>query len=382
MIRSTRLAPGPVAAASLTQPGAPCAIAVFVIAAEAPADLDRWLERTGLGAIACGACRLVRAFGVDQAVLARPAQRVAHLMPHGGPAAIAAIERALRDAGAEAVPPGALDPAALCPAATTPKQALAMALLSMAASPLAVDVLALQGAMPEARSEPAPSASLDPQPLVRLLVPPTVAVVGAANIGKSTLLNALARREAAIVADEPGTTRDHLGVGLALDGLAVRWLDTPGLRPLDPARSAADAIEAESHQLAARAIAGADLLVLAADAGHEFPQPPVPLGPGSPPDRPAIPVVRVWLRCDRPPQPSPPPQPLSSPVSPGPTSDAGPLRVAIPPGQAPPAGLDALARAIRAALVPDAWLAEACVRPLPLAAVAERVGFARRPVSR
>ena len=57
-----------------------------------------------------------------------------------------------------------------------------------------------------------------------------VVILGAPNAGKSSLFNALARREAAIVSDEPGTTRDLLEVVLDLHGLKVRLTDTAGLR--------------------------------------------------------------------------------------------------------------------------------------------------------
>lgn len=57
-----------------------------------------------------------------------------------------------------------------------------------------------------------------------------VAIVGAPNAGKSTLLNRLAGREAAIVSDIPGTTRDALEIHLDLNGLAVSFIDTAGLR--------------------------------------------------------------------------------------------------------------------------------------------------------
>ncbi len=55
-------------------------------------------------------------------------------------------------------------------------------------------------------------------------------ILGAPNAGKSSLLNALARREAAIVTDEPGTTRDILEVALDINGLKIVVADTAGLR--------------------------------------------------------------------------------------------------------------------------------------------------------
>jgi tRNA modification GTPase len=60
-----------------------------------------------------------------------------------------------------------------------------------------------------------------------------VVLIGAPNAGKSSLLNALTQREAAIVTDEPGTTRDLIEVVLDLDGIKVRLTDTAGLHETD-----------------------------------------------------------------------------------------------------------------------------------------------------
>ena len=57
-----------------------------------------------------------------------------------------------------------------------------------------------------------------------------VAIIGAPNVGKSTLLNAIAGRDAAITSEYAGTTRDVIEVKLDLNGLAVTLLDTAGLR--------------------------------------------------------------------------------------------------------------------------------------------------------
>jgi tRNA modification GTPase len=83
-----------------------------------------------------------------------------------------------------------------------------------------------------------------------------VALVGAPNAGKSSLLNALAKREVAIVTDEPGTTRDVLELHLDLGGYPVILADMAGLRPkaggieaIGIARAKARAAEAELRLL-------------------------------------------------------------------------------------------------------------------------------------
>ena len=82
-----------------------------------------------------------------------------------------------------------------------------------------------------------------------------VAIVGAPNVGKSTLLNALAKRDAAITSDIAGTTRDVIEVRMDLNGLAVTLLDTAGLR------EGQDKIEAEGIARALRRAQQADLRI-------------------------------------------------------------------------------------------------------------------------
>ncbi|WP_127088863.1 tRNA uridine-5-carboxymethylaminomethyl(34) synthesis GTPase MnmE [Aquabacter cavernae] len=82
-----------------------------------------------------------------------------------------------------------------------------------------------------------------------------VAIAGPPNAGKSTLLNALAGREAAIVSHIPGTTRDILEVHLDLAGQAVTLIDTAGLRETE------DEIEAEGIRRARARAASADLVL-------------------------------------------------------------------------------------------------------------------------
>ncbi|WP_292644102.1 tRNA uridine-5-carboxymethylaminomethyl(34) synthesis GTPase MnmE, partial [Mesorhizobium sp.] len=89
-----------------------------------------------------------------------------------------------------------------------------------------------------------------------------VVILGAPNAGKSSLFNALARRDAAIVTDEPGTTRDLLEVTLDLQGLHVRLIDTAGLR------DAAGKVEAIGIEKARAKAHGADLLLLLHDLAN------------------------------------------------------------------------------------------------------------------
>ncbi|MBY0562677.1 MAG: tRNA uridine-5-carboxymethylaminomethyl(34) synthesis GTPase MnmE [Hyphomonadaceae bacterium] len=92
-----------------------------------------------------------------------------------------------------------------------------------------------------------------------------IAIIGPPNAGKSSLLNALAKREAAIVSDIPGTTRDVVEVRLVLDGFPVWIADTAGLR------EAADAIEAEGVRRALARAEGADVRIGVVEAGTEAP---------------------------------------------------------------------------------------------------------------
>ena len=57
-----------------------------------------------------------------------------------------------------------------------------------------------------------------------------IALYGRTNVGKSSLLNRLVQREAAIVTSHPGTTRDVIEVQMELHGYKVTWADTAGLR--------------------------------------------------------------------------------------------------------------------------------------------------------
>lgn len=82
-----------------------------------------------------------------------------------------------------------------------------------------------------------------------------VAIYGAPNSGKSSLLNALANRDVAIVTDIPGTTRDILEISMDIEGYVVRLYDTAGIR------STGDVVELEGIRRAVAAVRGADLVL-------------------------------------------------------------------------------------------------------------------------
>src|SRR5712672_2938568 len=90
-----------------------------------------------------------------------------------------------------------------------------------------------------------------------------VAIAGPPNVGKSTLMNALARREVAIVSPHAGTTRDIIEVQLDLDGYPVTVIDTAGIRDTD------DPVEQEGVRRARARAAEADLVLWMIDAQHE-----------------------------------------------------------------------------------------------------------------
>jgi len=96
----------------------------------------------------------------------------------------------------------------------------------------------------------------------RLFQGVTVAIVGAPNVGKSTLLNLLSGRDRAIISPQPGTTRDVLEVDFELHGIPVRLIDTAGLR------ESADNIEQEGIKRARAAAGTADLVIAMADASN------------------------------------------------------------------------------------------------------------------
>jgi len=111
-----------------------------------------------------------------------------------------------------------------------------------------------------------------------------LAIIGPPNAGKSSLLNALAGRDAAIVSDIAGTTRDVIEVRLDLGGVLVIAADTAGLR------ESGDVIEAEGVRRALARAGEAHLTLLLLDASAAAPRAGVPGG--------LVPDLVVWNKSD------------------------------------------------------------------------------------
>lgn len=95
------------------------------------------------------------------------------------------------------------------------------------------------------------------------------AIVGAPNVGKSSLLNRLSGEDTAIVTDIPGTTRDPVRETVALDGVRIEFVDTAGIR------ESPDPVETEGIARSRRAAGLADLVIRVDDPGTEGQAPPV-----------------------------------------------------------------------------------------------------------
>ena len=122
----------------------------------------------------------------------------------------------------------------------------------------------------------------------------TVVIAGAPNAGKSSLLNALAGRDTAIVTPIAGTTRDVLREHIQIDGLPLHIIDTAGLR------DSPDAIEQEGIRRAWLEIEKADHILLMVDSSNAAQNQanPAAIWPGSPLLAGAQPVTLVRNKCD------------------------------------------------------------------------------------
>ncbi|GIW73904.1 MAG: hypothetical protein KatS3mg103_0426 [Phycisphaerales bacterium] len=276
-----------------SSPGIASAVAVFEIIADRPGAIEAACQALGFQAPAVGRVGLRSVDGVDTLLALRPADGCLFLTPHGSVAVCRALRRALLEAGlAQRREPPEDDRTLLTawPEARDPIQARALEALSRARGSRAVACLLDQPrrwaqGLPEVPGELA-------RQLDRLLHAPLVVATGPANVGKSALTNALAKRTVSRVADRPGVTRDAVAVDLELDGLVVRWLDAPGTD------LAQDQVLAQAQRLAETAIASADLVLWCQDASAPDPGRPAD-GPALLANRPAQAVLTVATRLDR-----------------------------------------------------------------------------------
>jgi hypothetical protein len=258
------------------------AIAAIQLRGE-PSSIDELTSSLGAGTVSPGQIGVRMLAEIDRCVLARFDDHSLFIFPHAGRRILELIGDALESRGA--MHETQHNPRDAYPEAADELEARMLAALACAASPLAIDLLLGQ---PRRWRDAAALGEVDPptaRKLSRLIRPPLVAAIGLPNVGKSSLLNALAGRQLSIVADHPGTTRDHVGATLDLGGLVVRWMDCPGFHPAE-----SDSLQLKSQRAALQMAAAADLLVVCGDAASGFlPPHTLPAGPH-----------RVWvaLRTD------------------------------------------------------------------------------------
>ena len=225
----------------------------------------------------------------EELVLVRTAADRTEIHCHGGTAAVARVLADLETVGARTIPleeriktDGGESAAELAAAlAAAPTVRTAGILLDQAAGTLARGL-----------ADPAEHAGMRGRvEFGRHLVEPWLVVIaGPPNAGKSSLLNAVAGYGRAIVSPVAGTTRDAVGVTVAVDGWPVRLTDTAGLRETRDPLEAAGVAKARDVLKTADAVIDVADATAAADSGGMNP----PARPGH--SR----VLRVWNKTDSP----------------------------------------------------------------------------------
>jgi small GTP-binding protein len=212
----------------------------------------------------------------DPVVVYDPAFQVADLSLHASPWIVQSVCDLAAAGGFRLVEPDVRAVNAIGGLDADIRMAWPLVRTSLAARILSSQARAWRDMVVETKPEFQRKRMSDDRTLFRLFQPPRVAIVGAANAGKSTLANAMFGTERSIVSPVAGTTRDWVGEEANLGGLIVQLIDTPGRR------RDADLIEAEAFQIAGRAIADADLTIhlldgeqpaeipMLTDAGHQL----------------------------------------------------------------------------------------------------------------
>jgi tRNA modification GTPase len=204
----------------------------------------------------------------EEVVVVRTAEEALEIHCHGGVAAFSRIATALADAGCEIVPWkkwsrgeqfNAIQVEADLALANAATQRTAASLLHQRSGVLQRALMSIEERLSAGERDAATKRIEDLLSRcsigLHLTKPWQVAIAGRPNVGKSSLINALAGYQRAIVFNEPGTTRDVLAVETAIDGWPVRLTDAAGLR------DAGDVLEAEGVARAREQLRSADLVL-------------------------------------------------------------------------------------------------------------------------
>lgn len=271
----------------------PAAIATLAISGpQALACIERFVRLSGAG-LAVGSLRYgvweiaavstgdvgnptaERRGTLEQVVLTRPEADTVEVHCHGGAAVCQALLSDLVSAGCVLVPTEQWPSRLSCPLARAAEKDLLVATTDRAAVVLldqlngalrrAIENVARRSASDELSDRAHASAGLEQ--LLRwaefgmhLSQPWKIVLAGPPNVGKSSLLNALAGTRQAIVHHEPGTTRDWIEWSSAVDGWPVVFTDTAGVR------ASSEPIERAGVERSLKQLTEADLAILVVDA--------------------------------------------------------------------------------------------------------------------
>lgn len=228
-----------------------------------------------------GRASLRRICNLDEALVLRVTDNTIIVTPHGGPRLRQRLVRAISDAGISFVSPTEITPTEIFKEATSDVEARMLNTLARASSADAIALLLAQPQRWQKFGAPTTSDAPRSKRLCRLIDPPTVVLAGAPNAGKSTLLNALLGRTAAVTSPIAGTTRDFVSATIALAGLVCRVVDAPGFtekissaKNVDQPNSSQSqsAIDQAAIMRAQQEILNADLVVALAAPNQTWPE--------------------------------------------------------------------------------------------------------------
>ena len=228
-----------------------------------------------------GRASLRRICNLDEALVLRVTDNTIIVTPHGGPRLRQRLVRAISDAGISFVSPTELTPTEIFKEATSDIEARMLNTLARASSADAIALLLTQPQRWQKFGAPTTSDAPRSKRLCRLIDPPTVVLAGAPNAGKSTLLNALLGRTAAVTSPIAGTTRDFVSATIALAGLVCRVVDAPGFtEKISSAKNVGQSNSSQSQSAidqaaimrAQQEILNADLVVALAAPNQTWPE--------------------------------------------------------------------------------------------------------------